>query len=520
MFTKRSFFTIVGLLIIASLVLGGWLGGTLQAVRDTTIENLSLFTQVFSEVQKKYVEPVDPQKLIIGAVKGMLATLDPHTQYLDKDEYRDLMVGTHGSFGGLGIQIDVRDGVLTVISPMEGTPAHKSGILSGDQILKIDGKSTKGMSSQDAVKVLRGPKGTQVTLTINREGTSELLDFTITRDIINIQSVPYFGLIKNGIGYIRLLQFSEKSGDEVKSAIDSMEVLGMKSLILDLRGNPGGLLTQAVSVSEKFLDKGQRIVFTKGRLAESNREYFTEKSSEFGKFPLVILVDNGSASASEIVSGAVQDWDRGLIVGKTTFGKGSVQSVVQLSGETGLRLTTAKYYTPSGRCIHKGEVEEDTTESSLKVMKKEVFHTLGNLRRTVYGGGGITPDIVIEYPKSSKFEQSLNPHFFGFAVKYCAIHRNLPKELKISDDIMAAFKQYLTDKKVSFTDNDIKQSDSYIRLGIKNWILYNLYGEKTTYSSGVRFENDTQFQKAIELLSKSKNLNELLAFGIKEEGKK
>lgn len=536
MFTRRRFTSLLTVLILASLVLGGWVGNRVHAARDTAYENLRLFNDVFNNVMAKYVEPVEPQKLIFGAIRGMLGTLDPHTQFLDPDEYKDLMIGTHGSYGGLGIQISVRDEILTVIAPIEGSPAYRAGIQAGDEIAKINGKSTKGITEQDAMKQLRGPKGTQVTLTIQREGNAEPSDYTLTRDVINLESISYSGIVKPGIGYIRLSSFSEKAGEEVSHAIDSLEQAGMKSLILDLRENPGGLLAQAVSVSENFLDKGQRVVFTKGRLEDANKEYFIERGTKYGKFPLVVLVDQGSASASEIVAGAVQDWDRGLIVGKTSFGKGSVQNVIQLSEESALKLTTAKYYTPSGRCIHKdnGGSEEDTSQAikaaiagnapapvaappAAPTHKKDVYYTLGGLKRTVYGGGGITPDIVVENQNISKFSQGMVRYFFGYAVKYASVHKHLTEDFTVTDQMVDDYKKYLTDKKVTFTPEDFKANEDYIRFGIRFSLMSNLFGDKATYATGVRFEKDNQFQKAVEVLAKARNLSDLLAMGTSTE---
>ena len=525
MFTRRRFASLLTVLILASLLLGGWVGNRVHAARDTAYENLRLFNDVFNNVMAKYVEAVEPQKLIFGAIRGMLGTLDPHTQFLDPDEYKDLMVGTHGSYGGLGIQISVRDEVLTVIAPIEGSPAYRAGILAGDQIVKINAKSTKGITEQDAMKQLRGPKGTQVTLSIQREGLPEASDYTLTRDVINLESISYAGIVKPGIGYVRLAGFSEKAGEEVSQAIDSLEHVGMKSLILDLRGNPGGLLAQAVSVTENFLDKGQRVVFTRGRLQDANKDYFIDRGTKYGKFPLVVLVDQGSASASEIVAGSVQDWDRGLIIGKPSFGKGSVQTVVQLPEESALKLTTAKYYTPSGRCIHKdngqGE-EEDTTQAKApdkSAAKKDLFYTLGGLKRTVYGGGGITPDIAVENQTLNKFSQGLARHFFGYTVKYASAHKGLGRNFAVTDEMIEAFKKYLTEKKVTFTPEDFKSNEDYIRFGIRFSLMTNLFGDKATYASGVRFEKDNQFQKAVEVLAKAKTLGDLLALGIPSEKK-
>ncbi|HVP57075.1 MAG TPA: S41 family peptidase, partial [bacterium] len=311
-------------------------------------DSMMLFQDVMTKIREEYVDRVDIDKLIYGAIRGMLDTLDPHSQFLTKKQYDDLMISTHGSFGGLGIEIDIRNDWLTVIAPIEGTPAARAGIRGGDRVVKIDGKSTRGISMNDAIEKLRGPKGTDVTISIQREGEAELLDYTITRDVIKIKSVPYAGMLDDKVGYVRLAQFSEDSGQELRDAVNKLKAKGMQKMILDLRRNTGGLLTQAIEVSEEFVKPGQVVVSTKGRYPEQDHEYLAGQRASGGDFPLIVLVDNTSASASEIVAGAIQDLDRGLVVGIPSFGKGTVQSVMRLPGDNALKLTTAKYYTPSG----------------------------------------------------------------------------------------------------------------------------------------------------------------------------
>ncbi|HTT75940.1 MAG TPA: S41 family peptidase [Candidatus Binataceae bacterium] len=323
-----------------------------QALPDDTYKELQTFANVLAIVQKNYVEPVSTKQLINGAITGMLASLDPHSAYLTPDLYRDLEVETRGSFGGLGIEITVRDDTLTVVSPIEGTPAYKAGLKSGDQIIKIDNDFTKGMTLTDAVKRMRGPKGSKISLTIHREGVPDLFTVTVVRDVIKIDSVKAKPL-KDGYAYLRIATFQDGTNDDVDKALDKFEKEDhghIKGLVLDLRDNPGGLLNQAVSVSDDFLDGGL-IVYTQGRDPSQQQKFFAHKKHDFDDYPMVVLVNGGSASASEIVAGALQDQRRAIIVGTQTFGKGSVQTILPLDDDSALRLTTARYYTPNGRSI-------------------------------------------------------------------------------------------------------------------------------------------------------------------------
>jgi len=515
MFRKKPFLFLTILTIFLCLLLGGWLGGYVLAVRDNLVENIRLFNQVLSLVQTKYVEEVDTKKLIYSGIQGMLSSLDPHSQFLSPEEYRDLMVGTHGSFGGIGIQISIRDEWLTVISPIEGTPAYRLGLEAGDRIIKIEGASTKGITVEEAVKKLRGEPGTTVTITIEREGEPEPIDYTITRAKIEIESIPYWGMVKPHIAYVRLANFSEKSGSDLAKVIEQIEKENLKGLILDLRYNAGGLLNQAVEVANNFFSKGELIVSTRGRIPEANQVYKASEKSKHQEFPLVVLVNGGSASASEIVAGAIQDWDRGLILGTETFGKGSVQTVIQLSSNTGLKLTTAKYYTPSGRCIHKErmEAEPEEVEEKEETKPKEIFNTLGGLKRIVYGGGGITPDLILDLPKLTKLESDLERKalFFKFAVKYTATHKNLPRDFQVDEAMLNEFKRFLSEEKFEYEIKDFETSTEYVRKGIKREIINKLWGNKALYE--IELKDDVQVQKAIELLSRAKDLKDLLKIG-------
>jgi len=323
-----------------------------QALSNDTYQELDTFASVLAIVQKNYVEPVTTKRLIDGAISGMLASLDPHSAYLTPDLYRDLEVETRGSFGGLGIEITIKNGALTVVAPIEDTPAYRAGLKAGDQIIKIDDDFTKDMSLTDAVKRMRGPKGSKIKLTLHRNGVPELFTVTLARDVIKIQSVKS-KMLPEGYGYIRVTTFQENTGDGVEKAIDEFEAKDhgkIKGVVFDLRDNPGGLLNQAVKVSDDFLDGGL-IVYTQGREENQQQKYFSHKKPGFVDYPMVVLVNGGSASASEIVAGALQDQKRAVILGTQTFGKGSVQTILPLDDHSALRLTTARYYTPTGRSI-------------------------------------------------------------------------------------------------------------------------------------------------------------------------
>ncbi|MFQ5829160.1 MAG: S41 family peptidase [Candidatus Methylomirabilia bacterium] len=338
-------------LLLLTLAFGGTVVSRSQET-GATYDSLRLFTEVLSIVQSQYVEEVAPKELIYDAIKGTLRGLDPHSSFLDPDMYREMQVETSGSFGGLGIEITLRDDVLTVVAPIEGTPAYRAGLLPGDRIVKIEGIATKDMQLFDAVKRMRGRPGTKITISVLRDGWMEPKDFTIIREQIHVQSVRSQEL-EAGIGYIRLRQFQEQTGDDLEAALEKLSAdAELQGLVLDLRSNPGGLLTAAVEVAEQFLETGKLVVYTEGRVRNQNMRFTANSRDSDTDVPLVVLVNKGSASASEIVAGALQDWNRAVILGTETFGKGSVQTIIPLSDGAGLRLTTAKYFTPKGRSIH------------------------------------------------------------------------------------------------------------------------------------------------------------------------
>jgi carboxyl-terminal processing protease len=333
-------------------------GAEVNAGTNDVYKSLDIFTEVLRKVEKNYVEPQKAEKLIHGAIKGMMNELDPHSSFLTKDEHQELLIETRGSFSGIGIEISIREQILTVVSPVEGTPAYEAGIMAGDKIIKIEGKSTQNMTLMEAVKLIRGPKGTDIKLTITREGVEEPIEFEITRDVIPLISVRHH-LLAPDIGYIRISSFQNNTSNDVMSALKDLEDGRMlKGLVLDLRNNPGGLLTQAMDVSDIFLEEGI-IVTTKGRNSSQDIVSKARRDNHDLTYPIVVLVNGGSASASEIVAGALQDNNRAVVLGTRTFGKGSVQTILPLSDGSGLRITTAKYYTPSGRSIQSSGITPD-----------------------------------------------------------------------------------------------------------------------------------------------------------------
>jgi len=372
-----------GVLRIASMVFVVFLIGVfvgsgqsqkVSALSNSMYEDLKVFTDVIGYIQKDYVEETKSKDLIHGAIKGMLETLDPHSAFMPPNMYKEMQEETKGRFEGLGIEITIKDGILTVVSPIEDTPAFKAGILAGDQIIKIDGDSTKNFTLMDSVKRLRGPRGSKVTITIMREGFTKPKEFTLVRDVIPVRSVRH-ELLEKTYGYIRISQFQEKTDGEFEKAVKALDEESkrtLKGLILDLRNNPGGLLDSAVKISDRFIDSGL-IVSVEGRKEDQKIKFYAHPDGQLSRYPLVVLVNGGSASGAEIVAGAIQDHGRGILLGTHTFGKGSVQTIIPLKDGSGLRLTTARYYTPNGRSIQaKGIVPDFIVKPSRPEEEKEV----------------------------------------------------------------------------------------------------------------------------------------------------
>ncbi len=494
----------IGLLVCLGLIVL-LLVGAAQNISYT----LNMFTNVLRLVKDRYVEEVDVSDLVKKAIKGMLFSLDPHSSYLEEDDYSDLKVKTQGKFGGLGIQISIRNGWLTIIAPIEGTPAYHAGLRPGDIIFKIEGVSTRGITTDEAVKKLRGTPGTQVTMTIAREGMEET-DYTIERAIIEIKDVPYYGMVDEDIGYIKLINFSNGAYIEVEEALDELHKMGATKFILDLTGNPGGLLKEAVEVSDLFIEKDSIIVSTKGRMRNSNMEYRATREASYGDYPLAVLVNRASASASEIVAGAIQDWSRGIIIGDTTFGKGSVQTVVPLGAKEALKLTTARYYTPSGRCIHKS----DTIRFLLKnPTTDEEFSTLKDPIRTLYGGGGISPDIFVEQERTPQIVWEIwrKGGFVGFAAHYTILNSDIERGFSLKEDVYGDFKLYLEeDKELEISEQDWNDALPFIEQYLRASIGESIWGSTGRYEESYLIYNPV-VQRAKEVLSSASTIDELFA---------
>jgi len=421
-------------------------------------ENIGLFGTVYREISSKYVDDIDPEAFVRAGINGMLGSLDPYTTFLDNDQADDLHIMTAGQYGGVGIEIGVRgrDKVLTVISPIEGTPAQRVGIRPGDRIIDIDGQSTLGFTTDQAATLLRGQPGSKVDLLVERIGVPEPIPFTLERAMITVRDVSFSGILGEGVGYIKLARFSRNAGEEVRAALRDLEAQGMTRLIFDLRRNPGGLLPSAVEVAQCFVPKSVEIVRTQGRDAESKRSYVSQVDPICDDVPMVVLVDEGSASASEIVAGALQDLDRAVIIGKTTFGKGLVQTLVEFREGQALKITTARYYTPSGRLIQKLDYFDQKdpvvvylSEPQDTTAQRERFLTKSG--RVVYGGGGITPDLEVALPDLDQYETEIfrEGFFYEFCAAYLSQHPNW-RENNVSDAILAEFRQFLSEKGFSY----------------------------------------------------------------------
>lgn len=520
--------------IISLWLLGGVfiLSSTyMYAANDMTqsdlYQNLQLFNEVLIKLKQNYVSEPNDEELIKAAINGMLGSTDPHTSFFTSDEFTDFTTSTKGEFGGLGIQIDKKGDYITVVSPIEGTPAYRMGLTAGDRIIRVDGFNIVSASTDDAIKRMRGAVGTKVTLTISRPGVADLMDFEITREIIKIKSVPYSFKLDNGVGYVRISQFSESTDNELRTALDALETEGIKGLIIDLRFNPGGLLDQAIDTVNEFIGPNKLVVETKGRIQNSNRQYFTKYNRKARTYPIVVLVNEASASASEIFAGSLQDWDTGLIVGKPTFGKGSVQQLFPLSNGNGIKITTSYYYIKSGRCIHKEindkllkgkEVTDAEKQEIDKKAKDTIYYTVKG--REVYGGGGIAPDLVLEPDLMTNFGMELRRKnaFFNFAVDYMVTHNHsVDPDFSIDTDTFNQFIDYARKQDIKFTQADVDSTASFIRTSLTSEIIGKQYGEQAAYK--ITLKLDAQFQKALELFDKHKTLDQMFSYAAQQNKK-
>ncbi len=511
------FFPVAILAVVLSAMAGGVLGSSLLARQDEVAQQYRIFTSALDAISKEYVDDLPPDRLVYGAIDGMLKQLDPHSSFFDPRSYRQLRERQQGSYYGLGISIQVIDGDITVMSIFEGSPAYKKGLRRNDVIARINGDDAKGWSADDAVSKLKGPKGTTVNISLRRRGYDGLIDLEIERDAVNMKTVRGAFMIDKDTGYLKLGDFSETSNEEVGEALKALNAKGMKRLMLDLRDNPGGPLDQAIRISNRFLPKGELIAYTKGRTPNSNEEYRATEDSDYTHQPLVVLVNRSSASASEIVSGALQDHDRGLIVGETTFGKALVQSVYTIKGGAGLALTTGRYYTPSGRMIQRpwdGAFDEYLTYS-LRDQSADRSHDSAELRytdakRKVYGGGGIEPDKFLAGPiegfNPTRFGRSIwaRQKFATFADQFVAEgdtrmsaanknQKRIAKGFTVTDAMMADFKALLKQEKITIDEESFAKDDVFFRAMIHYDIDLALFGVEEARRNLVARDPQAQF---------------------------
>ena len=515
----RGLFLVVGILVV-SAVLGGLYGPSVKATAAGVTDlqqSVKDFSRVLSIVEQNYAEPVDVEKAINqGAIPGMLRVLDPHSSFFDPRQFELLKEDQRGRYFGVGMSVAPRAGKTVVLAPFLGSPAYKAGIRPGDIIMRVDDKSVEGLSTSEVADLLKGQKGTVVKITIGREGYDEPLNFTVTRDEIPRHGVDNPIMLKPGIGYVRVASFNEKTDRELQDALDKLDVSTLRGLIVDLRNNPGGLLNEGVAVADMFLDAKQLIVSHRGR-SSPERRYYAVRGNRGVEVPLVILINGQSASASEIVAGAVQDHDRGLIVGDTSFGKGLVQSVYQLSDNAGLAMTTAKWYTPSGRLIQRDYKSVSLYEYhySRKTNGQPTEIKLTDSGRQVYGGGGIAPDVVVQAPKLTGFQQTLLRRDViypfelgvgGFARYYLGQKPTVTREFTANDAVLAKFREYLNKQDVRFTEADLQENRDWIERKIKREVFLSEFGQAESYK--VEIEGDIQVQKAIEMIPEARALYE------------
>lgn len=510
---------------VVALASGGWLLQRGAGADGNVYFQARLFDEVLHHISDRYVDPKDPSSLYQMAIDGLIYELgDPHTAFMTPEEYEALKVQTQGEYAGIGAEIDVRDGWVTIVAPLPGSPAERAGLQAGDQVIEVDGESTQGWSTDDAVSALRGPRGQAVNVRVRRLGVEEPIQFRLVREEIHIQSVQTRYMMDDGIGYVQLRVFSESTTDELRKAIDELRAQGMRGLVLDVRGNPGGLLDQAISASDLFLERGMPVAELRGRTKGMSQRFTASTDDQYEGLPIVVLVGPSTASASEILAGALQDHDRALVVGRPTFGKGLVQSLYRLPAGHWLKLTTARWYTPVGRTIQRPFdkngylASDDPDEASQEVEEREIYRT--DSGRVVYGGGGITPDLVVEPEKLTdeevEFARAVQQHgseyrdvLYSFVIQYTHDHPNLQPDFEVTPAMLDAFYRELQANDIE-VERDLYNSAS-------RWIGQQLAAEialakwnREAYQKRWNAQ-DRQIQVAAELLRQARSPQSLFA---------
>lgn len=525
---KRQRIVLGAVIAFVAVATGGWFLQRAASPEGSVYQQARLFDEVLAHVSDFYVDSIGERELYTMAIDGLLDQLkDPYSVYLKPDDFRSLSEATTGNYTGLGIQIDVRDGWITVIAPLPDTPAERAGVTTGDRIVALDGRSTEGWKQEEAVKQLRGPAGTAADLTIRRVGIDQPMKFNLTRATIHIRSVPFTLMVDERIGYIPLSPVNESSARELRDAVDTLRKQGMRALILDLRGNPGGLLDQGVGVADLFLNPGQEIVATRGRAPQSTRTFSDQRGQAWPDLPMVVLVNGGTASAAEIVAGALQDHDRALVVGTPTFGKGLVQSLWRFGPDQGLKLTTARWYTPSGRTIQRATRSEQEQEEQVRAAAISdsagrdsalVFHTDGG--RVVYGGGGIRPDVFSRPDTFTTAERAFVRALGATLPAYRDVLATYALELKaggkfqgtftVTDAMVDEVLRRLRAKNVTVPADVVAGARALIAQETGYEIARYVFDDRRRTEFRRRLSDDAQIQAALGLLRRARTPQELL----------
>lgn len=523
------------IVIFLALLTGGWFLQRGVAQERGGFVQSRLFQEVLDHISNRYVEPVDSERLYDSAIQGMLEELDdPNSSLLDVSDYESFRIQTEGDYGGVGLEITERDGFVTVVNPLPGTPGSRAGVRAGDRIVRVEGTDIEG-DVERAVGLLRGQPETPVQLDVQRPGVDQTIPFTIQRARIQLRSVPFAALLDDGVGYVPLQVFNETASREVMEAVDSLLAQGAQKLVLDLRGNPGGILDQGVAVAELFLPARQIVVETRGQASEQNQVLRTSRSQRFPEIPLAVLIDERSASASEIVAGALQDHDRALVVGNTSFGKGSVQTLFRLSGGNVLKLTTAHWYTPAGRSIQAPPLSEDDSEDRRERLvltvdgqmalrpdtagREQVTSFAG---RPLYGGGGITPDRIVMPDTLDTVEQeavrrlfqeagAFSLALFDYSVRFLQENPDLTPDFNLSQAHLAAFQRDLDERGVELDPQVFSDAMRYIRGQLEREIALQGFGEREEFLRRIRGSGDPPLANALDFLANSQSTAELFA---------